>query len=67
MRTRFLLTLGPLVLLAVSAVPAAAGDDISVRQALSRATPKGAQVAGGYLTIENHGIAPDKLLSASTA
>jgi copper(I)-binding protein len=67
MRTRFLLTLGPLVLLAVSAVPAAAGDDISVRQAWSRAAPKGAQVAGGYLTIENHGIAPDKLLSASTA
>jgi hypothetical protein len=45
----------------------ASAGDISVRQAWSRATPKGAQVARGYLRIENHGIAPDKLLSASTA
>jgi periplasmic copper chaperone A len=54
------------ILLAVSAVSASA-DDISVRQAWSRATPKGAQVAAGYLTIENHGLVADKLLSASTA
>lgn len=32
----------------------------------SRATPTGAKVAGGYLTIENGGSAPDRLLSAST-
>ena len=35
-------------------------------QAWSRATPGGAQVAGGYLTIENKGSQPDRLLSAST-
>lgn len=71
MRARILvsgfLALGSLILLAIPAVPAAAGDDIGVKQAWSRATPKGAQVAGGYLTIENQGPAPDRLLSASTA
>jgi copper(I)-binding protein len=47
-------------------VPARASDDISVKQAWSRATPKGAQVAGGYLTIENHGTVADRLISAAT-
>jgi len=58
------LALGALVL-ACAAVPAAA-DDIVVKQAWSRATPKGAQVAGGYLTIENHGVTADRLISAAT-
>lgn len=40
--------------------------DVVVSQAWSRATPKGAKVAGGYLTIENRGAAPDRLLSASS-
>jgi copper(I)-binding protein len=40
--------------------------DIVLSQAWSRATPKGAKVAGGYLTIENRGTAPDRLLSASS-
>ncbi|QQO22640.1 copper chaperone PCu(A)C [Bradyrhizobium diazoefficiens] len=39
---------------------------MSVSQAWSRATPKGAKVAGGYLTIENSGVAADRLLSASS-
>jgi copper(I)-binding protein len=38
-------------------MPAAAGDDIVVKQARSRATPKATLVASGYLTIENHGAA----------
>jgi copper(I)-binding protein len=58
-----LLALGGLVL-ACAAMPAAA-DDIIIRQAWSRATPKGAQVAGGYLTIENHGVTADRLISAA--
>ena len=33
----------------------AVAHDVSVRQAWSRATPKAAKVAGGYLTIENRG------------
>jgi copper(I)-binding protein len=32
----------------------------------SRATPKGAKVAGGYLTIKNTGTDPDRLVSGST-
>jgi periplasmic copper chaperone A len=49
----------------VSSSPAAA-HDITVRQAWSRATPKAAKVAGGYLSIENRGVQPDRLLSASS-
>ena len=49
----------------VGSSPAVA-DDVTVRQAWSRATPKGAKVAGGYLAIENRGIQPDRLLSASS-
>ncbi|KRR02820.1 hypothetical protein CQ12_07050 [Bradyrhizobium jicamae] len=49
----------------VGSSPAAA-HDIAVKQAWSRATPKGAKVAGGYLSIENRGIQPDRLLSASS-
>ena len=52
----------------VGSAPALAGHaDIVVSQAWSRATPKGAKVAGGYLTIENRGTQPDRLLSASSA
>lgn len=40
--------------------------NLVVTQAWSRATPGGAEVAGGYLTIENKGSLPDRLLSAST-
>jgi copper(I)-binding protein len=64
----------PKVMIAVAAALAFLGSaptaahDVAVSQAWSRATPKGAKVAGGYLTIENHGARPDRLLSAwSTA
>jgi copper(I)-binding protein len=50
--------------------PLHAGDaafgNLVVTQAWSRATPGGAKVAGGYLTIENRGAAPDRLLFGST-
>jgi len=39
--------------------------DLVISQAWSRATPGGAKVAGGFLTIENKGSAPDKLVSVS--
>lgn len=32
----------------------------------SRATPKGASVGGGYLTITNNGTTPDRLIGGST-
>lgn len=39
--------------------------DLVISQAWSRATPKGAKIAGGYLTIENKGSAPDRLIGES--
>jgi hypothetical protein len=39
--------------------------DLLITQAWSRATPGGAKIAGGYLTIENKGAAPDRLIGGS--
>ena len=39
--------------------------DLVISQAWSRATPGGAKTGGGYLTIENKGTAPDRLVGAS--
>ena len=51
------------------AVPARAEEvkagDLVITQAWSRATPSGAKIAGGYLTIENKGATPDRLLGGS--
>lgn len=38
---------------------------LHVRHPWSRATPNGAKVAAGYLTIDNQGSAPDRLLGGS--
>ena len=38
---------------------------ITVENAWVRATPKGAKVGAGYLTINNEGAEPDRLVSAS--
>ncbi|MEY9752905.1 copper chaperone PCu(A)C [Bradyrhizobium yuanmingense] len=48
----------------VAAEDVKAGD-LVISQAWSRATPGGAKVAGGYLTIENKGSAADRLVSVS--
>ena len=40
---------------------------LRIDQPWSRATPKGAPVAGGYLRVTNTGTAPDKLVGASFA
>jgi copper(I)-binding protein len=49
----------------LGAAPALAQEfkagDIVVEKPWARATPKGAEVAGGYLTIQNKGAAPDRL------
>ena len=49
--------------------PARAEDvkagDLVITQAWSRATPVGAKVAGGYLTIENKGSSADRLVGGS--
>lgn len=60
-----------LALLAVALVaPAHAQDaktgDLVITQAWGRATPSGAKTGGAYLTIENKGTSPDRLLGGST-
>jgi periplasmic copper chaperone A len=56
-------------LLALLAAPAHAQEikagDLVITQPWSRATPGGAKIAGGYLTIENKGTAPDRLTAVS--
>jgi periplasmic copper chaperone A len=57
------------VLATFLAVPARAQEvkagDLVITQAWSRATPNGAKIGGGYLTIENKGTAPDRLIGGS--
>lgn len=52
------------------AAPACAQEvkagDLVITQAWTRATPNGAKIGGGYLTIENKGSAPDRLVGGST-
>ena len=54
---------------ALSSAPACAQEvkagDIVITQAWSRATPGGAKIGGGYLTIANKGSAPDRLIHCS--
>jgi len=39
--------------------------DLVISQAWTRATPGGAKTGGGFVTIENKGTAPDRLIGAS--
>ena len=39
--------------------------DLVITQAWTRATPGGAKIGGGYVTIENKGSAPDRLIGGS--
>jgi len=49
----------------LASLPAVAQGQITVQDAWSRATPPGAKIAAGYLTIRNAGAA-DRLVSASS-
>ena len=57
------------VLFAVLGAPARAQEikagDLVITQPWSRATPGGAKIAGGFLTIENKGAVPDRLVSGA--
>ena len=50
--------------LALGAAPALAQEfkagDIVIEKPWARATPKGAEVGGAYMTIENKGAMPDR-------
>lgn len=41
--------------------------DIEISEPWARATPSGADVGGGYLTITNHGSQPDRLTAISSS
>ncbi|WP_141938018.1 copper chaperone PCu(A)C [Bradyrhizobium sp. UNPA324] len=62
---------GAVVLTCLAGSPTFAADrnsgDLVITKAWSRATPGGARVAGGYLTIENRGHATERLQAASAA
>ena len=53
----------------VAAAPLRADEvkagDLVITQAWSRATPGGAKVGGGFVTIENKGTTPDRLIGAT--
>lgn len=53
------------LLLAPSRADEVKAGDLVIMQAWARATPGGAKVGGGYLTIENKGTQPDHLLAVS--
>jgi copper(I)-binding protein len=57
------------LLVSLCAAPACAQEvkagDLVITQAWSRATPGGARIGGGYLTIENKGTTPDRLIRGS--
>ena len=56
--------LAALVATAARADEVKAGD-LVISQGWTRATPNGAKIGGGYLTIENKGSAPDRLIGGS--
>jgi copper(I)-binding protein len=50
--------------LALAATPAVA--QIKIENAWARATPPGAKIAAGYMTIRNDASAPDRLIAATS-
>ena len=69
LRTYTVGIVGLLCLLALSARPATAADftkgDIKITQPWARATPGGAKVAAGYLTLTNTGKTADRLIGGT--
>ena len=62
------LLLAAILALVANAAPAhdyKAGS-LEIKHPWARATPKGAAVAGGYMTIINNGTAPDRLIGFSS-
>ena len=58
--------LGLIVVFPADRVRAQPASTLTIEQPWSRATPGGAKVAGGFLTIRNAGPAPDRLVGGST-
>jgi hypothetical protein len=70
MQSVSLLVLAILALAAICAEPTSAqqvkAGDLVLDHAWARATPGGAKIGGGYLTIENKGATPDKLIGGAS-
>jgi copper(I)-binding protein len=64
-RTTILLGTLATILIAPARAEDVKAGDLVISQAWTRATPGGAKTGGGFLTIENKGTAPDKLIGAS--
>jgi len=64
-RTFTLAVLAAILFTAPARAEEVKAGDLVITQAWSRATPNGAKIAGGYLTIENKGSAPDRLVGGS--
>jgi periplasmic copper chaperone A len=69
MKKMIAMSLGLVLIAALAGSPARAEDakagDLVISQAWSRATPNGAKIGAGYLTIENKGALPDRLVGIS--
>jgi len=65
-----ILVAGVVATSALSGAPASAADykvgALEIESPWSRAVPKGAKVAAGYVTIKNTGTEPDRLVGGST-
>jgi copper(I)-binding protein len=59
------LGLAALLTLAPARADEVKAGDLVISQAWTRATPNGAKVGGGFLTVENKGSAPDRLIGGS--
>ena len=55
-----------LLLISTLAVAAPAAAQIQIENGWARATPPGAKIAAGYMTIRNAAATPDKLVAASS-
>ena len=55
------------IALALLLAASAAHAQVEVDKAWARATPPGAPVAGGYVTIRNKGSTPERLIGASSS
>ena len=65
LRTLVYATLVSTMLAAPARAEEVKAGDLVITQAWSRATPGGAKIGGGYLTIENKGAAPDRLIGVA--
>ncbi len=65
-RIVFIAAVLSLLALPVQAADVTAGS-LKISASWARATPKGATVGGGYMTITNFGSTPDHLIGGSTA